>query len=343
MANSKSERRLPVGAEVLPSGGVHFRVWAPRTAAVAVVFEGGPDAVAAARPEERRLLLRPAAAARAGHALPLPARRRADALPRPGLALPARGPARPVAGGRPAALSPGPIAPGAAPASRARSSTRCTSARSPPKGPGRRPRANCRSWPTLGVTVLEVMPVADFPGRFGWGYDGVDLFAPTRLYGTPDDFRRFVDRAHAARPRRHPRRRLQPLRPRRQLPRASSADDYFTDRYKNEWGEAINFDGAELRPGARVLPRQRRLLDRRVPPRRPAPRRHAADLRRRRPTTSWRPSAGASARRPRGRATLIVAENEPQDDAAGAAARAGRLRPRRALERRLPPHAPWSP
>ena len=41
------------------------------------------------------------------------------------------------------------------------------------------------------------MPVAEFPGRFGWGYDGVNLFAPTQLYGTPDDLRRFVDRAHA--------------------------------------------------------------------------------------------------------------------------------------------------
>ena len=40
--------------------------------------------------------------------------------------------------------------------------------------------------------------MADFPGKFGWGYDGVNLFAPTRLYGFPDDFRRFVDRAHAA-------------------------------------------------------------------------------------------------------------------------------------------------
>src|SRR5437764_634645 len=39
-------------------------------------------------------------------------------------------------------------------------------------------------------------PLAEFPGAFGWGYDGVDLYAPTRLYGTPDDFRRFVDRAH---------------------------------------------------------------------------------------------------------------------------------------------------
>ena len=42
---------------------------------------------------------------------------------------------------------------------------------------------------TLGITVVEMMPVAEFPGRFGWGYDGVDLFAPTRLYGTPDDLR----------------------------------------------------------------------------------------------------------------------------------------------------------
>ena len=46
----------------------------------------------------------------------------------------------------------------------------------------------------LGVTVLEIMPIADFSGRFGWGYDGVNLFAPTRLYGTPDDCRRFIDR-----------------------------------------------------------------------------------------------------------------------------------------------------
>ena len=42
-----------------------------------------------------------------------------------------------------------------------------------------------------------MMPIADFAGTFGWGYDGVNLYAPTRLYGTPDDLRRFVDRAHA--------------------------------------------------------------------------------------------------------------------------------------------------
>ena len=49
---------------------------------------------------------------------------------------------------------------------------------------------------TLGIGVIEVMPLAEFPGRFGWGYDGVNWFAPTRLYGRPDDVRAFVDRAH---------------------------------------------------------------------------------------------------------------------------------------------------
>jgi maltooligosyltrehalose trehalohydrolase len=48
----------------------------------------------------------------------------------------------------------------------------------------------------VGVTVLEVMPVADFPGSFGWGYDGVCWFAPYHGYGPPDAFRRFVDAAH---------------------------------------------------------------------------------------------------------------------------------------------------
>jgi len=47
-----------------------------------------------------------------------------------------------------------------------------------------------------GVNVIEIMPLAEFPGTFGWGYDGVDLWAPSHLYGTPDDIRAFVDTAH---------------------------------------------------------------------------------------------------------------------------------------------------
>jgi maltooligosyltrehalose trehalohydrolase len=97
----------------------------------------------------------------------------------------------------------------------------------------------------LGVSLIEVMPVAEFDGRFGWGYDGVDLFAPSHLYGAPDDFRRFVDAAHA--------RGLgvildvvyNHLGPVGNYLRPFSPS-YFTDRYDNEWGDALNFDG----PGA---------------------------------------------------------------------------------------------
>jgi maltooligosyltrehalose trehalohydrolase len=48
----------------------------------------------------------------------------------------------------------------------------------------------------LGVTTLEILPLAEFAGTFGWGYDGVNLFAPTHLYGEPHDLQRFVDEAH---------------------------------------------------------------------------------------------------------------------------------------------------
>ena len=48
----------------------------------------------------------------------------------------------------------------------------------------------------IGITLVEVMPINEFYGTFGWGYDGVFWFAPTHLYGRPDDFRAFVDAAH---------------------------------------------------------------------------------------------------------------------------------------------------
>lgn len=99
----------------------------------------------------------------------------------------------------------------------------------------------------LGVTVLELMPVSEFPGRFGWGYDGVNLFAPTRLYGDADAMRRFVNEAH----------RLglavildvvyNHFGPDGNYLKCF-ADDYFTDRYRNDWGEAINFDGPNSEP-----------------------------------------------------------------------------------------------
>src|SRR5689334_22086039 len=48
----------------------------------------------------------------------------------------------------------------------------------------------------LGVTALELMPLADFAGRRNWGYDGVLLYAPDSVYGRPDDLKRLIDEAH---------------------------------------------------------------------------------------------------------------------------------------------------
>ncbi len=99
----------------------------------------------------------------------------------------------------------------------------------------------------LGITCIELMPVADFPGRFGWGYDGVDLFAPTRLYGRPDEFRRFVDRAHA-----HGIAVILDVVYNHFGPDGNYlrcfSQSYFSDRYKNEWGDPINFDGPDSGP-----------------------------------------------------------------------------------------------
>ena len=98
-----------------------------------------------------------------------------------------------------------------------------------------------------GITLIEVMPVGDFPGKFGWGYDGVQLFAPASIYGRPEDMRAFVDRAHALGlgvildvvynhigPDGNYLEKFSP--------------DYFTDRHKTDWGRAINFDGPHNEP-----------------------------------------------------------------------------------------------
>src|SRR5262249_32698365 len=94
----------------------------------------------------------------------------------------------------------------------------------------------------IGITVIEMMPIAEFPGRFGWGYDGVDLFAPAHLYGTPDDLRAFVDRAHAVGLGVMLDVVYNHLGPDGNY-LSEFSPDYFTDKYTNEWGRAINFEG----------------------------------------------------------------------------------------------------
>ncbi|HEX2295519.1 MAG TPA: malto-oligosyltrehalose trehalohydrolase [Actinomycetota bacterium] len=93
----------------------------------------------------------------------------------------------------------------------------------------------------LGVTHVELLPVAQFPGDRGWGYDGVDLFAPHESYGGPEGLKELVDACHA--------RGLgvivdvvyNHLGPAGNY--LGSYGPYFTDRYATPWGQAVNFDG----------------------------------------------------------------------------------------------------
>jgi len=93
----------------------------------------------------------------------------------------------------------------------------------------------------LGVTAIELMPVAEFPGRRGWGYDGVLPYAPHHAYGGPDGLKRLIDGCHA--------RDIAVLidvvynhlgPSGNVLPRYGP---YLTDRHHTPWGEAMNFDG----------------------------------------------------------------------------------------------------
>ncbi|HWS55067.1 MAG TPA: DUF3459 domain-containing protein, partial [Pyrinomonadaceae bacterium] len=116
-----------------------------------------------------------------------------------------------------------------------------------PEGTWEAARRELRELARCGVTCVEMMPVSDFPGRFGWGYDGVNLFAPTRLYGEPDDLRRFVDEAH-----RHRVAVILDVVYNHLGPDGNYlsqfAAEYFSEKYRTEWGEALNFDGPGSRP-----------------------------------------------------------------------------------------------
>lgn len=96
-------------------------------------------------------------------------------------------------------------------------------------------------WKTLGVTAIELMPVAQFPGSRNWGYDGVFPYAVQNSYGGPAGLRRFVNACHA-----------QGLAVVLDVvynhigPEGNYLPDfgpYFTKRYSTPWGEALNFDG----------------------------------------------------------------------------------------------------
>lgn len=236
----KRRHRLPFGAEIL-DGGVRFRLWAPKLDRVSLVIEGGPEL--AMKAEEDGWFALETEAARAGTRyryrvgellVPDPASRyQPEDVHGPSEVV---DPTRHEWGdegwhGRPweetvlYELHVG-----------AFSETHDFD------GVARR----LDHLVELGVTAIELMPVAEFPGARNWGYDGVLLFAPEARYGGPEGLKRLVEACHA--------RGLSlfldvvynHFGPEGNYLGAYA--EFFTRRHSTPWGDGINFDGPQSRP-----------------------------------------------------------------------------------------------
>jgi len=231
-------RRRPIGAEIT-SDGVHFRVWAPSRSRVAVVIDGRDSALDR---EENGYFSGLVRDAREGTRYTLRLDDDEKTVPDPASRFQPDGPHEPSQVIDPAAYrwrheNPPP---------RDRVIYEMHVGTFTKEGTWAAAMAHLPFLADVGITVIEMMPIHEFPGAFGWGYDGVDLWAPSHLYGQPDDLRRFIDEAHANGiavildvvynhfgPDGCYLRELTP--------------SYFTNRYDTEWGDALNFDAAGVR------------------------------------------------------------------------------------------------
>jgi maltooligosyltrehalose trehalohydrolase len=241
--SERHRRRLPIGAEVTDASGVSFRVWAPRARDLKVVLSDGGTTPLVADSLGYFSGIVPSAHAGSRYRFRLDGDRE---YPDPASRFQPEGPHGPSEVVDPAQYR------------WSDTGWRGVSLRGQViyelhigtftrQGTWASAEEELPALAELGVTVIEVMPVNEFAGCRGWGYDGVDLFAPTRVYGTPDEMRHFVDRAH----------QLgigvildvvyNHLGPDGNY-LAAFSKSYFTDRHTTDWGEAINYDGPDSGP-----------------------------------------------------------------------------------------------
>lgn len=242
MTETKIKRRYPIGAEMIGEGRAHFRVWAPKAQRLEVVIEG----IFHELESEPSGYFSGAVTAKAGTLYRFRVNGAENHYPDPASRFQPEGPHGPSCVVDPAQFQwtdgnwngiqmPGQI------------TYEMHVGTFTPEGTWRAAAPELAELARIGITVVEMMPVADFPGEYGWGYDGVDLFAPTRLYGTPDDLRAFVNEAHAL--------GLGVI-----LDVVYNhfgpdgnylgvySDDYLHRERGNEWGDSINFDGENSVP-----------------------------------------------------------------------------------------------
>jgi maltooligosyltrehalose trehalohydrolase len=234
---------LPFGATLMQDGGVRFRLWAPAEHGIAVAIEGQSDALSMARRSDGWFELvtdRACTGARYryrlgdGMMVPDPASRfQPDDV---------HGPSQLVDPCAYAWKTPGWKGRPWVETVLYEAHLGCFS----PEGSFDGARRRLDHLARIGVTALELMPIADFEGRRNWGYDGVLPFAPDSSYGAPDQLKRLVDEAHE-----------------RGLmvfldvvynhfgPSGNYlgryAPGFFTRRHRTPWGDAIAFDGADCR------------------------------------------------------------------------------------------------
>jgi maltooligosyltrehalose trehalohydrolase len=245
------QRRYPIGAELIGLDQAHFRVWAPKAQRVDLVLE----ASAAKTPKQTFHALEAerggyfSGSANTGAGARYWFRVNNNFYPDPASRFQPDGPHGPSCIVDPAQFRwtdsqwPGPAAAGL----KGQIIYEMHVGTFAKEGTWRAASQQLEELAGIGITVIEMMPVADFPGKFGWGYDGVDLFAPSHLYGTPDDLRAFIDRAHSL--------GLGVI-----LDVVYNhfgpdgnylgifSDDYLIRGNENEWGDAVNFDGPNSGP-----------------------------------------------------------------------------------------------
>ncbi len=240
------QRRFPIGAEFIGNGRTHFRVWAPKAKRLEVAIETGGAPVYHPLQRERDGYYSGEAPAGAGALYRYRLNGAGELYPDLASRFQPQGPLGPSQVIDPATF-------------------RWTDTDWPglprngqvmyemhigtftPEGTWNAAARELPELARLGITCIEMMPVNDFPGPFGWGYDGVDLYAPNSRYGAPDDLRRFIDQAHASGigvildvVYNH-------VGPAGNYFR-TYADDYFSKKYECEWGEPFNLDGKNSGP-----------------------------------------------------------------------------------------------
>lgn len=239
------ERRLSVGAEAQPAGGVHFRVWAPKRKKVEVVAEPGGRLDLEREPDEgyfSGFLPEAAAGSRYYYLLD------GDDYPHPDPASRfqpegVHGPSEVV---DPAAFEwkdaawKGLTLP-------SQVLTEIHLGTFTPEGTYAAAIEKLPLLKEVGITAVELMPLAEYGGTYGWGYDGVNLYAPTRNHGRPDDLRRFVDTAHSL--------GLGVILdvvynhfgPEGNYTGAFS-DHYVSSKHMTDWGAGVNYDAEHSGP-----------------------------------------------------------------------------------------------